>query len=318
MMETLARLKEKFSDLELLRGHLAGYLPEHGLSQERAAKEAGISPAACNRFIQGKYAGDNEAIAEKILIWLASRERRAGVVQSLGNHDFTATDTSERILQLLQFAQVAGDLSVIYGGAGVGKTTSIRHYARLNCNVWIVVMRPDTSGVAAALEEIGEVMGVRSSGRANRLSRDICRRLEDTHGLLIIDEAQHLSVPAIEAIRSIHDATGIGLVLSGNESVYARLTGGARAASFAQLFSRIGKRLRLTKTTRQDVDSIAALYGISGEKELSTLHGISQKPGALRGVVKTIRLACMYAAGRGEAVTLDHIDAAWRSLGGEG
>lgn len=318
MAETLARLKEQFRDMTTLQQHLSGYLAEHGLSQERAAREAGISAARLNQFMQGEYKGDNASTADKILIWLASRERRTGTMQAIGGHSFTATDTAARVMQLLQFAQMAGDLSVIYGGAGVGKTTTIRHYAALNPNVWVVTMRPDTSGVAACLEEISEAMGVRTSGRANRLSRDICRRLEDTNGLLIIDEAQHLTVPAIESIRSIHDATGVGLVLSGNESVYARLTGGTRAATFAQLFSRIGKRLRLTKTTKQDVAAIAALYGITGDRELSTLTGISQKPGALRGVVKTIRLACMYATGTGEAVRLDHIADAWRSLGGEG
>lgn len=317
MPETLARIKEQFSDLEELQRHLSSYLAEHGLSQEKAGKEAGVSPAAFNQFMQGKYKGDNTAVGEKILIWLASRERRTDTMQTIGGHNYTATDTATRILQLLQFAQTAGDFSVMYGGAGVGKTSTIRHYAALNPNVWVVTMRPDTSGVASCLEEIGETMGVKSSGRVNRLSRDICRRLEDTNGLLICDEAQHLTTQALESIRSIHDASGVGLVLSGNESVYARLTGGTRSSAYAQLFSRIGKRLRLTKPAKQDVTAIAALYGITGEKELSMLAGISQKPGALRGVVKTIRLASMYATGDGGAVGLVHLTDAWRSLGGE-
>ena len=315
MSEQLARMKEQYHDQEALRVHLTGYLAEHGLSQERASKETGVSAAALNQFLSGKYKGDNSTLSDKLIIWLASRERRGDTAAALAVPGYTETDTAGKILKVLHFAQAAGDLSVVYGGAGVGKTTTIRHYAAHNPNVWVVTMRPDTATVAACLEEIGESMGLRSFSRSNRLSRDICRRLEDTRGLIVIDEAQHLSVPAIEAIRSIHDATGIGLVLSGNESVYARLTGGSRAASFAQLFSRIGKKLRLTRTTAADVGEIAALHGIAGAKEIAFLTGISQKPGALRGVVKTLRLAAMFAGG--ELPNHEHLAAAWRDLGGE-
>lgn len=316
MAETLARLKKQYEDPEELRRFLPGFLSDSGLSQERAAREAGISAASLNQWLQGKYKGDNDAVLDKLLIWLASRERKETAPPALSFQGFTETATSVRVMSTLAFCQTTGDLSVIYGGAGVGKTTTIRHYATLNPNVWVITMRPDTSGVAAALEEIAETIGVRTSGRANRLSRDICRRIDGTGGLLVIDEAQHLSVPAIESIRSIHDATGIGVVLSGNESIYARLTGGSRAANFAQLFSRVGKRLRLTKPTKQDVTAIAERYGVTGSNELSTLISISQKPGALRAVVKTLRLAIMFAGE--EALTQEHISAAWRDLGGEG
>ena len=313
-MGNLASLKQLYGTPEALREHLTGYLTEYGLSLTRVEKESGVSSSAISQFLRGKYAGDNESVAEKLIIWLASRDRRIDVNQTLASHNYTATDTSERIIKVLAFAQIAADVSVIYGGAGVGKTKTIRHYASVNPNVWVTTMRPDTAGVAACLEEIGEAVGVRAN-RANRLSREIGKRLEDTRGLLVIDEAQHLTTPAIEAVRSIHDSAEIGLVLSGNESVYGRLTGGSRAANFAQLFSRVGKKLRLTRPTRNDVNVIEGLYNITGTTELSTLFSISQKPGALRGMVKVLRLAVMLSGG--ESLSPDHITAAWRDLGGE-
>ena len=45
----------------------------------------------------------------------------------------------------------------------------------------------------------------------------IVQGLRGREGLLIIDEAQHLLLPALESLRSIHDATACGLVLMGNE-----------------------------------------------------------------------------------------------------
>jgi DNA transposition AAA+ family ATPase len=139
--------------------------------------------------------------------------------------------------------------------------------------------------------------------------------MEGTHGLLIIDEAQHLSLSAIESIRSIHDKAEIGLVLCGNESVYARLTGGSRAATFAQLFSRIGKRLRLSQPSKADVTALVDAYGITGKDERQALIEISTRPGALRGVVKTLNLAAMLSSG--SPVDLQYITAAWKELGGE-
>ncbi|MBJ6800206.1 AAA family ATPase [Geomonas propionica] len=314
MEETLARLKEQYADPDALRQHLTAYLAQAGMSQEKAAKEAGISTSSLNQWLQGKYKGDNEAVAEKVLRWLASRERKISVAAPLADSGYIETETSKKIMATLNLAQLLADLCAIYGGAGVGKTMTIERYASLNPNVWVVTMRPDTATFAAALEEIGDVMGVRSNW-PNRLAREICKKIKGTGGLLIIDEAQFASVAAIEAIRSIHDATGVGVVLCGNESVYTRLTGGARAANFAQLFSRVGKRLRLTKASSQDVTAIAGRYGITGQKELAILKGISEKPGALRGLVKTLRLASLLA-GSG-ASTQEHIAAAWRDLGGE-
>ena len=77
-------------------------------------------------------------------------------------------------------------------------------------------------------------------------------RVNGVRGLLIVDEAQHLSLRALETLRALHDATGAGLALMGNAVVYARLTGGRRAAEFAQLFSRVGKRVRLTQVEEGD------------------------------------------------------------------
>jgi len=74
-------------------------------------------------------------------------------------------------------------------------------------------------------------------------------RLRDTHGLLVVNEAQHLTTKALEGLRSLRDATGTGLALVGSDKLYDRLTGGSRSSDFPQLFSRIGKRVRLPGAT---------------------------------------------------------------------
>lgn len=318
MSDNLARVLHEDQGAEELLQRVNAVMSESALSQGKVSKEAGISPAALNQWLQGKYKGDNSEVESKLEKWLAARERRTVVGESIPvRGTYIATPAGERIKGVLGYSQAAADLVVVYGGAGVGKTRAIKSYAASAPNVWVATMRPDTAGVASCLEEISEAIGLKMPGRAARQSRDLSAKMEGTGGLLIIDEAQHLSLSAIEAIRSIYDKAEIGLVLCGNESVYARLTGGSRAATFAQLFSRIGKRLRLTQPSKADVTALADAYGVTGKEERQALIEISQKPGALRAVVKTLNYAAVMAAGNDESVTYQYIVTAWKELGGE-
>jgi hypothetical protein len=196
----------------------------------------------------------------------------------------------------------------------MGKTTEAKHYSENNNNAWVVTMSIDCAGVVPTLEEVALSIGMRElPGGAARLRRAIVGRLRGTGGLLIVDEAQHLSSAALEALRTIHDRASVGLVLCGNASVYGRLTGGKRAEHFAQLFSRIGKRLKLTAPTAGDVAAIVDHFAICDAETRSLLAGIADRPGALRGMVKTLRLASLYA--NGDAIKPAHVRAAWNDLG---
>lgn len=304
-----------------LTQRVAQELAESGLSQIKAAREAGISPAALSQWLQGKYAGNSESVAETLQMWLDTRRTRKATTATLPPAPtYLDTPTGRKILSVLSFVQLASDMGVIVGPAGTGKTTTETHYAQTHSNAWVVCMSPDCAGVVPALEEIAFALGMRDlPGGAARLRREIVARLRGTAGLLIIDEAQHLSTKALEELRTIYDRTceaaptGVGLVLCGNETVYGRLTGGKRAEHFAQLFSRIGKRLKVSSPTAGDVGAIMDHFAIADPKARSLLAGIADKPGALRGVVKTLRLASLYAGG--EALSTAHIQAAWRDLG---
>ncbi|MES8361962.1 AAA family ATPase, partial [Cutibacterium acnes] len=173
-------------------------------------------------------------------------------------------------------------------------------------------MTPAMASVVTALEEIAEAVGagLSSGGGAAKVHRSICRRVTGTLGLLVIDEAQHLSVAALDQLRSIHDATGIGIALVGNEAVYARMTGGNRAAYLDRLYSRIGRKVRLARATAEDVRVILDAWGVRETDCRAQLVDIASKPGALRGLTKVLRLAAMYAAAEQRALCCDDVRAA--------
>jgi hypothetical protein len=122
-------------------------------------------------------------------------------------------------------------------------------------------MTPGHAGVTAALEEVALAVGLRDMPQSPaRIHREVVARLKGTGGLVVVDEAQHLSVAALDALRSIHDAAGVGLALVGNDLVYGRMVGN-RAAYLDRLFSRIGKRVRISGATQADIEAVARAAG---------------------------------------------------------
>lgn len=301
-----------------LRDRVRQALHVDGLSQAAAAHEIGISPAALSQWLQNKYTGRNEQVAASVEIWLSARARRDQARSAMPETPrFFRSPSAEKIVNTLSYGQMAGDIVCIYGHPGVGKTVTLRHYRQTNPNVWIATMAPHSSGLVTALEEVAEAVGLRDvSGGARKIARSIRRKVEGTRGLLIIDEAQHLSVAALEEMRSIHDATGIGVALVGNPDVYARLTGGSRSMQFAQLFSRIGMRVFLARPTVGDVRALAQAWGVKGKAEIALLREIASEPGALRGASNVLALASMAGAAEG-GITVQMLHQARANLGAQ-
>lgn len=302
-----------------LRKAVLAEIERSGQTRAAVCKEAGVHPSMLSTWLKDKYTGDNEKAAEDMRQWLDYRSSLAEsqAVMPIAPQ-FVETPSGKSIVAALTYAQMAGDLVVIYGGAGVGKSSSISHYSQNNPNVWIMESTPTNGTVGGFLRGLISTLGLRSpKGHADSLEMVIRDRLSETGGLLVIDEAQFLNERALEAARRLAELSGIGLALSGNETVYAQLTGRNRAAEFAQLFSRIGKRVCLSRPTAGDVEAIADAWGIEGKPERNLVAEIAGKPGALRGVTKTLRLASMFAVGKGEPLALPHIRAAWKDLGGE-
>jgi DNA transposition AAA+ family ATPase len=302
-----------------IRAALREAMADGRTTQARIARECGISASALNQWLAGKYTGDNAALESLISRWLAARRERQQAMQDFPQApDYIATLTGETILRALKFAQFGEDISIIYGAAGVGKTAAIMHYAATMTGVFVVTMTPATAGVVPALEEIALTVGADvSAGGAARLHRAILSRLRATSGLLIIDEAQHLNPAALDQIRAIHDATGVGIALVGNEQVFTRMTGGTRAAAFDRLFRRIGKRVRVTRATDNDATALADAWGVTDAATRAALCKIAGQPGALRGATKALRMACAIAATAKRRVTVADVQSAWRELCGE-
>lgn len=265
-----------------------------GLTQARAATQMNVSPAVVSQYLQDRYRGDNATFERKLKAWLEGRRRKLEAARKVptGIPWFEAP-TSRAIYQALQYAQTMADLVVVCGGAGLGKTVTCEHYQANSPAVWYTRMSPSSASASACLIEVAEALGIkpRRGESARQNLKSIIRKVTGTEGLLIIDEAQELEKSALEEVRAILDEARIGVALVGNETVYTQLTGGSRAAHYAQLFSRIGLKVQLAKPKKTDVGTLTRSWGIEDPDAIELLERIAQTPGALRLVTKTIRLA---------------------------
>ena len=313
-MEGTVNQIERIED-SALRAEIQSLLQQPNVTMRRISKESGVSLTRLSQWVNDKYTGNIDAVCADLTRWIKSFQGRGAVTSN--STTWRPTPTGNRIARTLFYAQQAPDIALIYGGAGVGKTCTARHYRDENPNVWIATMTPAINSVPACLERIAGALNLSACpGGAAKAENAIVQRLDGTNGLLVVDEAQFLSPKCLEAIRSLYDASGAGIALMGNEIVYTLITGGSRQAQFAQLSSRIGFRLRLAEPAQGDVDAMLEAHGVQGGKTHKLCYEIAKRQGALRELDKVLRLARLMLEGDSAGISAEHIQAAWEELSG--
>lgn len=288
-----------------------------GHLQKDIARQAGISGTTLSQFLSDKYAGDMLAIYFKLSAWQRAVEQDKREFLPIPT-EWVETPTGRRIEQALAFAQSEPTIAVIYGNPGLGKTTAISRYQRANVNVWVATSNPASGGLAATLAQVAGAVELRGLPTTPyQLSCDIITRLRGTQGLLIVDEAQDLSPQAYNQLRAVHDSTGVGLCLCGNEEVYSKVTGRANRAYFAQLASRIGRRLQLRAPTNEDVDAFLAPWQIAGGAEVEYARHVAAGAGGLRSLYQCLRQAAIAAHATGRPVDVKLMRDARSALGAD-
>lgn len=289
------------------------------ITQSQIAKEIGFSGGAVSAFLKGTYKGDNDKLTHALSDWLSNRERKVREVADAPA--FVETKTATDVFNRLDFGRMVGELVIIHGASGVGKTQAAKHYRDQYNNVWMITVSPSRSTLNEVLYEIALALGMNDAPRRKgRLARELTKKLTGSQGLLIIDEADHLPYDALEELRIMQDETQIGLALIGNDKVYNRLRGGMNQAhEFARLWSRMGRRLSIQKTKKADIKVLAEAWGLDCvDKQLMTaLYEIGQSAGGLRVLTKYLRLAAMTAKGLGQIITLELILAAKAQMEGD-
>lgn len=222
--------------------------------------------------------------------------------------EWVDTPTSTQIRTGLIHVQTTPTIGLFHSGAGRGKTHSARRlwvenaikskdgFSRQRPTVYMVTAHPGMSTVASVLCAIGEEMGhFGNAYRNDTMTKQILRTLVPGD-LLIIDEAQHLDIRALDQIRHFHDVGGIGVAYLGNEEIHTRINGRGRQAAFlGPLASRVGMRLSVPNPTEKDVAAILEAWNVHGQDENDYALGIAVSSIGLRGLTQVLRQAAIIA-----------------------
>lgn len=259
-------------------------------------------------WLKGSNIQEKKAVEEAAAQWLLDLERPSNERRTT---PFVETGLAEQIMSALMWAKVHTEMVTIIGEPGLGKTRSIRQVQDTYPDVWVATMDPAASALVPSLQRIAEAVGIiGATGGASALAHDIRERVDGRNGLLIVDEMQHLGLPALDQIRSIHDSTDLAIALVGNEYSYARMTARAKAAHYGQIRSRIGMHVTLERPDYDDVEAIAARYGLKDEKTIRALTKAARHHGTLRNVAK----AFLQATAGNHRATITRVMAALNNL----
>lgn len=266
---------------EMLIEQARRYMTEKSMSQAKFAAAIGSSESVISRYLKGDYPNP-ETINGKVEQYLSKENLRE---QSTGVHEigFVMTAVSAQVWNVLEYTRLQRTIGVVYGDAGIGKTKTSREWAKGKSDVVMITATPAFANPKPFLKLLAKAFKTTRTGTMDDIYLDVLEKLENRDITLIIDEAQHLTIKALEIVRSINDTTQTAIILIGNEVVYSKLLG-KQKAEFAQLFSRIGMRSSLSADmlTGEDVSNI---FNLEQSNELDYMTGICNSRFGLRGAV---------------------------------
>lgn len=222
----------KLAQIELKR-----FLESSGKTQHQAAKELGLSETVVSQFLSGKYKGSVETVAAQILSYIESG--RARQINVKAPDYYPELNNTIKAEFAARYAHTNNSISLIYGAAGAGKTTALKHYAENNTGVVYITANASTRTARSIMYILLEAMGMKPQGTEFSMMRSLVERLKGTNRLVIIDEADHLNFHALQAVRNLNDEAGVGLVFSGNDIIKQQMYGRG-SVQFDQLRTRVG------------------------------------------------------------------------------
>jgi hypothetical protein len=266
----------------------------------------GLSASTLTAFCNGTYAGSETNVAaaiDKFRKTVRSRESRAAALPS--EPGYFVTPTSERITTLLATAHL-GHITVGATSPGTGKTITARHYQARHSNVWLATMNQSTRTLNQMIQEVAYGIGMTAPQHTALASRAVKHRVAGREGLIIIDEANVLSLEAIEEIRSWWDATKVGICLLGNEELLQRIQSGPRSDSYARLNGRLQDTHWQYAPEAGDVEAFCDHWSIADRDMRDFLTTVALRPasGGLRECGMIIRGASILAMGEKRTITL--------------
>jgi DNA transposition AAA+ family ATPase len=263
----VAQIESTLPPVEVTREKLRDYMSRADISREQFAEMTGYSVTSISLFQAGKYGKDSKRtdvfLRRSIEEMMARHPLGLSVDEIQGKLYETENVTDLR--HWFEQCHRRRALAFCYGPPGSQKTYVLKHLVcefnrrelsrtdAANRAYYIYVsvnMRPRDL-LAKLCREAGAVVG----SSIQRCMSGLRQRLDNTQTLYVLDEAQHLTIDCLEAVREMHDeAPRIGALLAGSHELKKLFD--RRAAELEQWNSRLKAGIELTGVSEQRAKEI--------------------------------------------------------------
>jgi DNA transposition AAA+ family ATPase len=238
---------------------------EQGWNLARLAKTTGVSTTTLYRLFRGEYSADAANTAEKLI------KARETFQDSADSPEFIETSLAKRLFLIFDKTRALGNVSILWGKMGIGKSSAITEYARRNTGRTSVVRFPAGATFAHFVQEVGRAVGVAKLQSAPQLRERITHILGMGQRLMIVDELHQAflttrtdtAVRCCEFLREISDVSQCGLALVGTELLEESIFRGPHKDALRQFVDRGTVQVSLpSQPTQQDIRQFLQAYSL--------------------------------------------------------
>lgn len=252
-------------------------------SQNKAAKSLGYSSAYISQYLNGTFKGDILQFEKSIKEAFDNRQAAESLKSTVVTDEYIPTSVSQGVYGTIRLCHLKGGLAIECGDAGIGKTMACKKYVNDYPSTAVyVTVNPCLVTLNAFLKVLCRALKVQT-GRKDEMWLKLADIFAGERKVLIVDEAQHLPIKTIEAIRAFSDFNPtLGVCLVGNIETVTN-TGKSKEA-FAQIKNRT-KLTEIRHTTSITENDIALLFpAISGDEQATKfMLGIARSEQGIRG-----------------------------------
>jgi len=228
-----------------LREQTREYMKSRHLSRQQMAELIDVRCYSLAKYLDNLPGCSKESIEAALRVYFLKLER---VEARARRPEFIPTLTANLVLEKLREAEERRALALLYGPPGIGKTFAIEEFVdrveKQNSSHKpgvLFVTAHSASTPKSLMAALCLQAGIPHQGTASALAESLVRKLQTGHYLIVVDEANHLDIEAMELLRYVYDLGHLGVVLIGTLRLYEIFTNGSRPASeLEQLWSRVG------------------------------------------------------------------------------
>jgi len=285
------------------RTELLEFMEQSSKTQTQIAKETSLSTATVSQFLSGTYNGDNEKTAATLMKYLRVAQEQQKLITS--ESFYRELKNTKISMGAADYAHKKCEIVLLSGAAGAGKTTALKHYVDETAGVIFITANSCTTSAAAILTEITLKLGRTPKTKKQLLMKELVSCLQDSKRLIIVDEADHLTFSALQALRNLNDEAGVGILLAGNDRIYNQMVCGVKSGEFDQLRTRIFARPKVCN--EYSIEEIQGVFGVTDLESVKLLLEVAQAQ-SLRTARKMYNAALELARMKKQPLKATHLN----------